>query len=204
MLKLLPIALLVLLNTSSFAQKSYKEIVKDNKKFQKEMNRHYASKKKSPLSEADRKKFQAIPFFKTDTSYYVEATFERVQDARPFKMKTSGPKEPIYKVFGIVTFELHGQIFSLNLYQNQGFLTHKEYKDYLFLPFTDLTNSETSYGGGRYIDLRIPEGETIAIDFNQAYNPYCAYSTGYNCPIPPRENDMEIEINAGVMYELEH
>jgi len=69
----------------------------------------------------------------------------------------------------------------------------------LFLPFTDLTNGTVSYGGGRYIDLKIPEEEdAIVIDFNTAYNPYCAYSPRYSCPIPPEENHLEIEIPVGV------
>ncbi|MDQ3048969.1 MAG: DUF1684 domain-containing protein, partial [Bacteroidota bacterium] len=57
-----------------------------------------------------------------------------------------------------------------------------------------------SYGGGRYMDLRIPKGKTITLDFNQAYNPYCAYSTGYSCPIPPKENFLDLKVEAGVSY----
>jgi uncharacterized protein (DUF1684 family) len=67
------------------------------------------------------------------------------------------------------------------------------------LAFTDLTNGEDTYGGGRYIDLYISdiaEGH-ITIDFNKAYNPYCAYSDGYNCPIPPASNSINLEIKAG-------
>ena len=70
--------------------------------------------------------------------------------------------------------------------------------DYLFLPFTDLTSGVDTYGGGRYIDQKIPEGNSIIIDFNQSYNPYCAYNPRYSCPIPPPENDLLIEIMAGV------
>ena len=72
------------------------------------------------------------------------------------------------------------------------------YKDYLFLPFTDPTNGVTTYGGGRYLDLMIPATKVVQLDFNKAYNPYCAYSGNYSCPIPPEENHLEIEIKAGV------
>ena len=72
-------------------------------------------------------------------------------------------------------------------------------EDYLFLPFIDDTNGEESYGGGRYIDLRIPEGDTIVIDFNKSYNPYCAYNDKYSCPIVPRINYLALEVRAGVM-----
>ena len=72
------------------------------------------------------------------------------------------------------------------------------YEDYLFLPFLDNTNGEESYGGGRYVEARIPEGDTIIIDFNKAYNPYCAYNEKYSCPIVPRQNYLPIEVKAGV------
>ena len=68
----------------------------------------------------------------------------------------------------------------------------------MFLPFTDLTNGEETYEGGRYIELEIPDKNYIVIDFNKAYNPYCAYNYIYSCPIPPEENDLKIEIKAGV------
>ncbi len=75
------------------------------------------------------------------------------------------------------------------------------YKNYLFLPFTDLTSGEESYGGGRYIDLETTDifNNKVIIDFNKAYNPYCAYASGYNCPIPPRENDLPVAVKAGEM-----
>ena len=70
--------------------------------------------------------------------------------------------------------------------------------DYLFLPFLDATNGIETYGGGRYIDLSIPQGNQLTIDFNTAYNPYCAYNEKYSCPIVPRENYLPLKINAGV------
>ena len=77
----------------------------------------------------------------------------------------------------------------------------EKYKNYLFLPFTDLSNDEESYAGGRFIDLEIPEGNEIAIDFNRAYNPYCAYNDKYSCPIPPKENFLNMKILGGVAYK---
>lgn len=73
------------------------------------------------------------------------------------------------------------------------------YKDLLFLPFTDQTNNKETYGGGRYIDLNVNDirNNHLEIDFNKAYNPYCAYSDGYRCPIPPEENDLPISIIVG-------
>jgi uncharacterized protein (DUF1684 family) len=86
----------------------------------------------------------------------------------------------------------------LAIYQNVDLVNTAGYEDYLFIPFKDLTNGEDTYGGGRYLDLKIPEGETILIDFNRAYNPYCAYNHNYSCPIPPFENHLKVKIEAGV------
>ena len=72
------------------------------------------------------------------------------------------------------------------------------YEDYLFLPFTDLTNGEETYGGGRYIDLSIPEGNTIQLDFNKAYNPYCTYNKKFSCPLVPSVNSIKTRVVAGV------
>ena len=84
----------------------------------------------------------------------------------------------------------------------------KGFKDYLFLPFLDATNGIETYGGGRYLDVYIFENQTnIKIDFNLSYNPYCAYSHRYSCPIPPHENTLTVEINAGEktpIYHTEH
>ena len=66
------------------------------------------------------------------------------------------------------------------------------------MPFSDLTSGNESYIGGKYIDMKVPEGNTIIIDFNTSYNPYCAYNEGYSCPIPPKENDLMVEVRAGV------
>ena len=91
----------------------------------------------------------------------------------------------------------------MNLFYNacmcQSFL--EKFQDYLFLPFTDHTCGETSYGGGRYMNLfesRIQEDETIVLNFNNTYNPYCAYNDRYTCPIVPRKNHMDIAITAGI------
>ena len=76
------------------------------------------------------------------------------------------------------------------------------YEDYLFLPCRDETNGTDTYGGGKYLDLRIPKGKEIVIDFNQSYQPYCAYNAyDYSCPIVPEENLLPVKIEAGVKYE---
>ncbi|WP_338767893.1 DUF1684 domain-containing protein [Bernardetia sp. ABR2-2B] len=179
------------------------------KSFQEEMNSSYKNAKESPLEESERKKFQSLPFFKIDESYKVEADFVRTTDGKPFEMQTTTDRKPIYQKFGEVSFELLGKRHILNVYQSQDLSKKEEYKNYLFLPFTDLSNGQESYYGGRYIDLQIPEREAadgqeldkITIDFNKAYNPYCAYNHKYSCPIPPKENHLDVKVLAGVSYE---
>ena len=172
--------------------------------FQEELNAEYRDPDESPLPAKQRKAFEGLPFFDIDSSYHVVASFTRNEAPVTFQMQTTSAAVKDYDIYGTVTFTLKGTSYTLNIYQSHTLRETDEYRDYLFLPFTDKTNGDTTYGGGRYIDLRIPSGDTIDIDFNKAYNPYCAYATGYSCPIPPRENDMPVKIEAGVKYESSH
>lgn len=169
--------------------------------FRKDLNKQYRSGKKSPLKKAARKKFKKSDghnFFPIDANYRVEATFERVKDTKLVEMETSSDRIAKYDKYGIAIFELNGETFQLAIYQSHRTRTMEAYKNHLFLPFTDLTTGEESYGAGRYIDLEIPDGDTIIIDFNQSYHPYCAYTTGYSCPVTPRENFLDTKIAAGI------
>jgi uncharacterized protein (DUF1684 family) len=163
------------------------------------LNVYYSDKKTSPLKKKDLKKFKKLSFFQIDDSFRVVANFERTPNEPIFEMQTSTERLPLYAQYGIATFTIDEKEFSLRLYKSQESKLNPEYADNLFLPFTDLTNGNETYGAGRYIDLKIPESNTIIIDFNKAYNPYCAYNEEYSCPIPPRENDLDIEIKAGVL-----
>lgn len=168
--------------------------------FQEELNAKFATKETSPLIEEDFTEFETLNFFAIDTLYQVEATFKRTPLETPFIMKTTTDREPVYVKYGEVSFLLQDKEWILNIYQNQELKDQSEYKDHLFIPFTDLTNGEESYAGGRFIDITIPETdqEVMTIDFNTAYNPYCAYNKHYSCPIPPEENHLELKVLAGV------
>ncbi|MFD1095173.1 DUF1684 domain-containing protein [Salegentibacter chungangensis] len=188
---------LLLLNLSLLmAQESEKP--QSARDFQNHLNEEFRDPEESPLTEEDRKDFKGLDFFEVDSSYIVKAEFVRTPAESPFKMPTTTDRTPVYVKYGEVYFSIKGEEYKLNVYQNQSFLTDPEYFDYLFLPFTDNTNGETTYSGGRYLDLRIPEGDFVILDFNKAYNPYCAYSGRYSCPIPPKENDLDTAIEAGV------
>lgn len=192
----IPIFLFVSL---SYAQKiKYSSFKKEIDRFQKKLNKEFKDPQESPLTKEDLKVFKSLEFFPADTNFRVIATVKRTKNPKPFKMQTTTDRLPVYTVYAYVSFKLKGKTYNMPVYQNQKLMITPEYKDYLFLPFTDLTNGKTTYGGGRYLDLEIPEGATMVIDFNKAYNPYCAYNAKYSCPIPPAKNHIDVEVTAGV------
>ncbi|RZV60709.1 MAG: DUF1684 domain-containing protein [Flavobacteriaceae bacterium] len=166
--------------------------------FQRKINAEFKDATTSPLKDKDRKNFSSLEFFEVDSSYTVKAKLERTQDSEWFKMKTTTSRLTEERIYGILAFELKGKLFQLNVYQGKDLMAEEEFKDYLFLPFLDDSNGEETYGGGRYMDLRIPEGDSINLDFNMAYNPYCVYNEKFSCPLVPRENYLATKIFAGV------
>ena len=168
------------------------------KTYQDTLNKEYATRTESPLTDEDLKAFKGLDFYPIAAKFAVEATFSRTVNEQSFKMKTTGARTPEYIKYGELHFKLDGKNYKLNVYQSLDLIKRAGFEDYLFLPFSDLTCGKESYIGGRYIDMRIPKGNTLIIDFNKAYNPYCAYNHKYSCPIVPLENDLEVEILAGV------
>lgn len=166
--------------------------------FQEQLNKEYSDAEESPLDSADLVNFSSLNFYAPAKQYFVVASFKKRKKQKRFKMKTSTERRPEYSVYGEVYFTLNGIAFKLNIYQNIELSKKPGFEKYLFLPFTDLTNGETTYGGGRYIDLEIPDGKELVIDFNKSYNPYCAYAHRWSCPIPPPENFLNIKVEAGV------
>jgi len=138
-------------------------------------------------------------FFEVDSLYRVNASFERINDSIGFTMKTSSAVTRHYYKYGKLSFMLRDSLLHLTIYQSKDLMTKEKYKDYLLIPFTDVTTGDASYGSGRYLDFIIGDihNNSLAIDFNKAYNPYCAYATGFNCPLPPKENNLGVSILAG-------
>jgi uncharacterized protein (DUF1684 family) len=183
----------------SYAQEiKYSSFKKEIDKFQRKLNKEFEDPQESPLTKEDLEVFKSLDFFPADTNFRVVAAVKRTKDPKPFKMKTTTDRLPLYTIYAYVSFKLKGKTFNMPIYQNQKLMQTPEFEDYLFLPFTDLTNGKSTYGGGRYLDLEIPEGDTMIIDFNKAYNPYCAYNGKYSCPVTPKENHINVAINAGV------
>ncbi|MEJ8843805.1 DUF1684 domain-containing protein [Lacibacter sp. H375] len=144
---------------------------------------------------------QKMKFYPVQQQYRITAVFVRKENSPWFMMSTSGNTKQQYRVYGIIRFSIHDTAVTLHIYQSRSLMSSEKYKEHLFIPFTDFTSGRETYGGGRYIDLNISDisNNTYVIDFNKAYNPYCAYTTGYNCPIPPKENDLAVAIKAGEM-----
>jgi len=200
--KILPVSILYLLFLNSCID-SNEEYYKDLTAYRKEINIMFSDSTTSPLPKEDLLHFKGLEFFPVDPAYSIEADFQITPGSETFKMPMSKERIVWYRKYGVAKFTLKGKELSLAVYQNQDLVKKEGYEDYLFLPFKDLTNGVETYGGGRYIDLRIPDGDKILIDFNKAYNPYCAYNYKYSCPIPPDENHLQVEIKAGVL-DYEH
>jgi uncharacterized protein (DUF1684 family) len=170
------------------------------KLFQYVLNIQFADAEKSPLKEEEIKTFKSLDFFKIDENYKVIADLELTPDAPIIEMKTNTERIPLFKKYGIAHFTINGQKLALSIYKEQKVGMSFDFSEALFLPFNDTSNGDTTYGGGRYIDIGTPskESKTIVIDFNKAYNPYCVYNEKFSCPIPPSENNLPVAIPVGV------
>lgn len=162
------------------------------------LNVEFANPDTSVLLAVDYEGFEGLEFYPLDENYIIKAKFVRTPDEEPFEMPTTTDRRPVYVKYGEAHFTLKGEDFVLELYQSLDLAQKPEYANYLFLPFSDATNSFGSYSGGRYLDQRIPKGDEIILDFNRAYNPSCAYNPRYSCPLIPMQNDINLRIEAGV------
>lgn len=184
--------ILFLISTTAYAQQFSAELAKHRDGYK----AAFINDQNSPLKEKD---LQHLHFFEADSTYQITANVSLLQGQKPFQMPTYDGTSKEFIRYAKVSFKLNGKDLELTLYRNMGLMINPVYKNSLFLPFTDESTNLTTYGGGRYIDLDIRDikQNKIIIDFNKAYNPYCAYSDGYRCPVPPEENDMPVSILAG-------
>ncbi|PLK42801.1 DUF1684 domain-containing protein [Emticicia sp. TH156] len=177
---------------NTFAQDFKTEI----EEFRENYKEEFLKSKFSPVKKED---FQYLRFYEPDEKYRVECQFTATAAGKPFKIPTTTGETRTYTKFGELTFRLDGKNYTLAVYRSPDLQRIQQYRDYLFIPFKDQTNGKDTYGGGRYIDLRMNqlEKDVIILDFNKAYNPYCAFGDGFSCPIPPRENHLKVPIEAG-------
>ena len=152
---------------------------------------------RSRFNKQEIKDHTGFKYFDIDESYNITAIFTVDTSHKPFEMATTTDRKPIYRIYGYLDFNVRDTSLRLTAYQNMGYINHPEHGNSLFIPFTDLTNGISSYGAGRYIDITIPVEDTVKLDFNNCYNPYCAYSKRWSCPLVPYDNHLSLKINAG-------
>ena len=155
-------------------------------------NEYFLDPSTSPLRPKEKKRFEGLDFFTPSSDYQVKALFREAFKKDTIQMETTTSSVRNEIVYGSLFFELNDLSHVLPVYREVDAAD-----DYVFLPFIDLTSGDLTYGGGRYIDLTYPLKDSVLIDFNKAYNPYCAYNPKYSCPLVPSANHLETEVMAG-------
>ena len=185
--------LVLILSSCNTSKRSYKMSIKD---FRNESVQEHLEDDRSPIKEKD---VDNLDYFSIDETYAFICDCQLNEKVDTIVIPTYSGNKKNFQKYAQLSCANASYSFNLTLFQNMRLAKNPMYKEYLFLPFMDTTNGETTYGGGRYIDVKISdiENEKLFVDFNKAYNPWCAYSDGYNCPIPPLENHLEIAILAG-------
>jgi uncharacterized protein len=161
----------------------------------KETNRFMRSSDESPLSPEEKKVFKGLNFFAPNPKYKVTAKLVPVEMGKLYMIPTTDGQERKYVKHAFAEFELEGNKHRLLLLQDY----NKKADNELFLPFSDATNGRETYGGGRYLEVKIKKKDQkiVELDFNKAFNPYCVFNYSYSCPLPPKENILSIPIYAG-------
>lgn len=150
----------------------------------------------SPLTSKDRQTFRGLHYFPIDSQFRFSGAIVKNPEPETLALVTSDGRSKKALRYGSFSFQWRGATHRLQVYKLLNL--PPAYQNYLFIPFTDATSGEESYGGGRYLDLIEKKNNDYLVDFNLAYNPSCAYGRqDFSCPIPPRENHLPIRIEAG-------
>jgi uncharacterized protein len=151
----------------------------------------------SPLPQAIRGAFRGLEYFPPDSKFRVRTKLVRLPKPEPLTLATSkGVPRPMVR-YGYFEFEIDGVKLRLYAYKSAPQPGHHHEDTSLFVPFRDATSGKETYGAARYLDIEEQAGDEHVLDFNLAYNPYCAYSDDYVCPFPPRENWLTVPVRAG-------
>jgi uncharacterized protein (DUF1684 family) len=157
-------------------------------------DRFFQEDRESPIPSNKRDMLLPLPYYPVDPAYRVPAMLELAEDRPVFEMPTSTGELRKYQLVGSIEFTLQGEPMSLGAFVPAG-----EEISTLFVPFADMTTGQETYSAGRYLDLHPTATGLYTIDFNVAYNPYCAYNASYSCPYPPPSNRLKVPIRAGEM-----
>ncbi len=186
------IVLLILVYSFS-SQQAGDSYVEEIKAYRKEKDELFANSKESPLDRKQKKVFEGLNYYPVDQAYRITADFETFPLQEAIKIQTNIGVSRVFKKHGKATFQLNNKTHELLILKSTDRLTSK----ILFIPFTDETSGRETYGAGRYLDAEMSGNNKIILDFNTAYNPYCAYNSTYECPLPPKENNLTVKIEAG-------
>lgn len=147
------------------------------------------TEKDSPIE--DKTKFKGLHYFEVNPVYKVVATLDKLTSGQSIKIAMTGGETEEYEAFANLKFELDGKKCALKVFKTP--------EGNLFLPFRDLTSNKETYGAGRYLDLKMEDikNQSIEIDFNLCYQPYCAYNPSFTCPVPPAENFLNVALKVG-------
>ncbi len=147
----------------------------------------------SPIPSSQRSHFKGLNYYPPDPSYDILARLERFDKSDPVMITMSKGSQRAYVKYGTLSFELQGKRLKLYVYKS----AEDPFSRSLFVPFSDATSGFETYKSGRYLDLEEHGRDKYDLDFNMAYNPFCAYNEEYICPIPPGENRIAVKIMAG-------
>ncbi|MEX1188340.1 MAG: DUF1684 domain-containing protein [Bacteroidia bacterium] len=190
----------------AFGQTNCPEFIQENqdtlgyldciKTYRKNAKNEFITDVKSPIKKKD---IDYLDYYQPIAEWLLLGKYKLTPEEKPIEFTTSSGTKRQYRQYAIIYFQKEDCSFELAVYESESLKANPEYADYIFLPFTDLSNEEETYGGGRYMELKTGDfkNNQVLVDFNKTYNPYCAYSEGYNCPIPPEKNRLKIKIEAG-------
>lgn len=157
-------------------------------------NEFMRSSDESPFGE-EKKNFKALNYFAPDLNFRISAKLVPIENKKVVVLPTSDGSEKKYLEYSFAEFALKGEDCKLLILE---IMDDGPYRGTLFLAFADSTSANETYGAGRYLDLKkTPGASSVLLDFNESYNPYCAYSENYSCPFPPKENILKVAIRAG-------
>jgi uncharacterized protein len=155
-------------------------------------DRSFLEDPETPVPPDKQKTLVPLPYFPVDPGYSIPAALRLAAERPVFEMPTSTGTLRKYQLVGEIEFVLDGQPMTLGAFVEDG----AEIRS-LFVPFADATTGSETYSAGRYLDLHPTATGLYTLDFNRAYNPYCAYNSKYECPFPPQSNRLEVPIRAG-------
>lgn len=163
--------------------------------FRQQKDQFFARDRQSPLTREQKAAFQGLKYFPENPALRLEVEVQPFPKPEEIQMQTSTGDVQVYTRYARVSFTVEGQPAELTIYaSDSGY----------FLPFVDSLANKETYGAGRYLEPETEDGVHFYIDFNLAYNPYCAYNENWNCPITPAENRLKVPIRAGEKLFLQH